>query len=129
MSTHALGPQHVIIQFPPSDSGDSTEMFENAKIIAAIPARWPLHPSYMHTFGKKKKIVQSNYKNIVLGVTENYFIVVEQPLSLSVPAIVTNKLIRNEPLAGCFRWYHEEYVKYCSTNFNCPTTTPHSRLK
>lgn len=52
-------------------------------------------------------------------MTENYYIIVEQPLSLSVPAIVSNKLIKNGPLAGCFRWYHEEKVKsfrFCSNN-------------
>lgn len=32
-------------------SGEGKTMFENVRIVAAIPARWPFHPSYMHTFG------------------------------------------------------------------------------
>lgn len=51
MSVHALGPYYNIIHFP---NGKSKEMFENAEIVASIPARWPLHPSYMHTFGEFK---------------------------------------------------------------------------
>ncbi|KAJ8949375.1 hypothetical protein NQ314_008235, partial [Rhamnusium bicolor] len=74
--------------------GEESTMFEKAKIVAAIPARWPLHPSYMHTF----------------GITENYYVIVEQPLSISVSATVTAKLT-NEPLAGCFRWYQDEYTQ------------------
>jgi hypothetical protein len=28
-------------------------MFEQARIVAKIPARWPMHPSYMHSFGTR----------------------------------------------------------------------------
>lgn len=53
MSVHALGPYYNIIHFPKSLEGKSSTMFEKAKIVASIPARWPLNPSYMHTFGNK----------------------------------------------------------------------------
>ncbi|RZC35697.1 carotenoid isomerooxygenase [Asbolus verrucosus] len=86
MTFYPSGPHHTIVKFPPK-----TNMFEEASIVAGIPARWPFHPSYMHTF----------------GVTENYFIVVEQPLSISLGGLVVVKL-RNEPLADCFRWYQDE---------------------
>lgn len=74
-------------------SNKQLSMFEQASIIGSIPARWPLHPAYMHTFGS----------------TENYFVIVEQPLSVSVPAMVQNHLL-NEPLAASFRWYQDEQV-------------------
>lgn len=64
-------PHHVIICHPPATSGETIfvlrniiifylkylyfsgkAMIENSQIVASIPARWPLHPSYMHTFGK-----------------------------------------------------------------------------
>lgn len=77
-------------------------MFEKAHIVASIPARWPLHPSYMHTF----------------GLTDHFFIIVEQPLSLSIPSIITNTL-KNEPLAGCFRWYHNEPVRLQIQSISC----------
>lgn len=34
----------------------------------------------------------------------------EQPLNVSLTSLVTNK-IKNEPLASCLRWYHDEYVR------------------
>ncbi|CAH1128203.1 unnamed protein product [Ceutorhynchus assimilis] len=89
MSLYASGPYHSIIHFPKSD-----KMFEDAKIVASIPARWPLHPSYMHTF----------------GITDNYFIIVEQPLSISIPSLVALKF-QNEPLAGAFQWYGDQYTQ------------------
>ncbi|KAJ8983383.1 hypothetical protein NQ317_010476 [Molorchus minor] len=91
MSLFATGLHHIIVCFPKMTKG--SDMFINPKIVAAIPARWPLHPSYMHTF----------------GITTNYFIIVEQPLSISVLRIAVSK-IKNEPLAGCFKWYKDEYV-------------------
>lgn len=51
MSVHALGPYYNIIHFPHNET--KSNMFENAEIVANIPARWPLHPSYMHTFGER----------------------------------------------------------------------------
>jgi carotenoid isomerooxygenase len=74
-------------------SSKRLSMFEQASIIGSIPARWPLHPAYMHTFGS----------------TENYFVIVEQPLSISVPAMVRNRLL-NEPMAASFRWYQDQQV-------------------
>jgi carotenoid isomerooxygenase len=68
-------------------------VFERAKVVGSVSARWGLHPSYMHTF----------------GVTENYFVIVEQPLSVSVPALVRNTL-QNEPMIASLRWYPEEMV-------------------
>ena len=68
-------------------------MFEQASIIGSIPARWPLHPAYMHTF----------------GITNNYFVIVEQPLSVSVPAVIRSHLM-NEPLIANFKWYPDQQV-------------------
>ncbi|CAH2002037.1 unnamed protein product [Acanthoscelides obtectus] len=91
---YATGPHHTIVEFPTNEKSDASTMFKNAKIVATIPARWPLNPSYMHTF----------------GLTDNFFIIVEQPLCVSVPGMISAKF-NNEPLAGCFRWYHEEFTQ------------------
>jgi hypothetical protein len=74
-------------------------MFEQASIIGSIPARWPLHPAYMHTF----------------GITNNYFVIVEQPLSVSVPAVVRSHLL-NEPLIANFKWYQDQQVSFRCVN-------------
>uniref|UniRef100_A0A182JI63 Uncharacterized protein n=1 Tax=Anopheles atroparvus TaxID=41427 RepID=A0A182JI63_ANOAO len=77
------GPAYTIICFPHGPG-----MFENARIVASVPARWKFHPGYMHTF----------------GITENYFVVVEQPLSVSVPTMVVSQL-RNRPMAAALKWF------------------------
>ncbi|KAK5649129.1 hypothetical protein RI129_004021 [Pyrocoelia pectoralis] len=69
-------------------------MFDQAQIVAGIPARWPLHPSYMHTF----------------GITKNYFVIVEQPLSVAVPQMLMNKFM-NKPFHGVMKWYENEQTQ------------------
>lgn len=81
------GPAYNIICFP----GGGENIFENARVVAEIPTRWKLHPSYMHTF----------------GVTENFFIIVEQPLTVSVPAVVKSQLT-NEPMISCLKWFPDK---------------------
>lgn len=77
------GPRYNIICFP-----NGKYMFDNAHIVATIPSRWKLFPSYMHTF----------------SMTENYFIIVEQPLSVSLPSVVKSNL-KNEPMCSSFKWF------------------------
>jgi carotenoid isomerooxygenase len=87
-------------------------MFEQATIVAGIPARWPLHPSYMHTFGSrisKDLHFLIDYFLFLAGMTDNYFIIVEQPLNVSIGGMVMTKL-QNDPIVGCFRWYQHENV-------------------
>uniref|UniRef100_A0A182TX11 Uncharacterized protein n=1 Tax=Anopheles melas TaxID=34690 RepID=A0A182TX11_9DIPT len=80
------GPAYTIICFPHGPG-----MFENARIVASVPARWKFHPGYMHTF----------------GITENYFVIVEQPLSVSVPTMVVSQ-IRNRPMAAALKWFESQ---------------------
>ncbi|KAJ9601451.1 hypothetical protein L9F63_000368, partial [Diploptera punctata] len=89
MSVGATGPHYTIVKFPPASQDES--MFEQASVVGSVPARWMLHPSYMHTF----------------GCTENYFIIVEQPLSVSVPAMIRSQIF-NEPMAANLKWYDEK---------------------
>ncbi|XP_075974072.1 neither inactivation nor afterpotential B [Anticarsia gemmatalis] len=79
--------QHVVAKFPFSEKGD---MFKSARIVATMKPRWQLHPSYMHTF----------------GVTENYFVIVEQPLSVSLYGLM-RMMVNNEPLANSLQWFPE----------------------
>lgn len=61
--------------------------FEESKIVAKVPCSWPWNPSYMHSF----------------GVTDNYFIVVEQPLTISVKTMLTKPFF-NVGFSDTFRW-------------------------
>ncbi|KAJ2949968.1 hypothetical protein O0L34_g11293 [Tuta absoluta] len=84
--------RHVVVKFPFAEKGD---MFERAHVVAAMTPRWTLHPAYMHTF----------------GITENYFVIVEQPLAVSLYGVVRNTLA-NQPLAKSLQWYpeHETHI-------------------
>lgn len=68
-------------------------MFDQATIIASVPSRWLLNPSYMHTF----------------GITENYFIIVEQPLSVSLTTVISCKM-KQQPMCAALKWYENENV-------------------
>lgn len=68
-------------------------MFDQAIIVASIPSRWLLNPSYMHTF----------------GITENYFIIIEQPLAVSLATVVSCKM-KQQPMRAALKWYEKENV-------------------
>ncbi|XP_013142428.1 PREDICTED: carotenoid isomerooxygenase-like [Papilio polytes] len=65
--------RHDVVKFPYTEKGD---MFERAHIIGSMKPRWTMHPAYMHTF----------------GVTENYFVIIEQPLTVSICGVLRNQL-------------------------------------
>ncbi|CAH2076129.1 unnamed protein product, partial [Iphiclides podalirius] len=81
------GIRHVIVKFPYTKNGD---MFEKACIVGSMPPRWKLHPSYMHSF----------------GVTENYFVLIEQPMAISVCEVARN-IIMNKAFASSLNWFPE----------------------
>ncbi|XP_015602601.1 carotenoid isomerooxygenase isoform X3 [Cephus cinctus] len=98
MSITTRGPAYNVVCFLPSrltidDSGEEKElsMFDQATIVATVPSRWILNPSYMHTF----------------GITENYFIIIEQPLAVALISMVACQ-IKNEPMCTCLKWHENE---------------------
>ncbi|XP_046674847.1 carotenoid isomerooxygenase-like [Homalodisca vitripennis] len=95
MSIQSSRPHYSIVRFPTQGEGQTGEksnsMFENAEIVTSIKARWPFAPSYMHSF----------------GLTENYFIIIEQPFAISFPDIVKGKL-SSQPMSACLRFFKDE---------------------
>ncbi|XP_017759905.1 PREDICTED: carotenoid isomerooxygenase isoform X1 [Eufriesea mexicana] len=98
LSVTPRGPLYNVVCFSPSrividDSGEEKElsMFDQATIVASVPSRWLLNPSYMHTF----------------GITENYFIIVEQPLAVSLTTVVSCKM-KQQPMCAALKWYENE---------------------
>jgi carotenoid isomerooxygenase len=89
LSLSNLQPVYNIICYPKGEG-----VFENAKIVAEVPVRWKFHPAYMHTF----------------GITENFFVIVEHPLSLSVKSIVKTKMTNNT-IDSCFKAFTEKTTK------------------
>uniref|UniRef100_A0A1I8QDQ2 Carotenoid isomerooxygenase n=1 Tax=Stomoxys calcitrans TaxID=35570 RepID=A0A1I8QDQ2_STOCA len=80
------GPVYQIICFPHGE-----DMFENAYVKAQIPCRWKLNPGYMHTF----------------GLTENYFVIVEQPLSVSLSEYIKTQVF-NQNMSACLKWFDDK---------------------
>lgn len=48
--------------------------------------------------------------SLFLGVTANYFVIVEQPLTVSLCALVRNQL-QDKPLASSLKWFADQEVK------------------
>ncbi|CAL8084464.1 unnamed protein product [Orchesella dallaii] len=96
-------PQYIIAEMDCTDDGSGPE-FKNdrsrhpqstilspwatAKIVATVPSRWPLSMGYIHSF----------------AVTANYFILIEQPLSIFLPDVPLN-LLRREPVASALKFH------------------------
>ncbi|XP_047119258.1 carotenoid isomerooxygenase isoform X1 [Schistocerca piceifrons] len=94
MTLTASGPHYCVMKFPPpcaTEDKKCVNSFEQATIVGTIPSRWRLHPSYMHSF----------------SVTDNYFVILEQPLSLSVPSFLKCHF-KNEAMIGALQWYPDE---------------------
>lgn len=89
--------QYNVIKFP-----HGPQMFENASIVAKIPSRWKFNPSYMHSF----------------AVTDNYFIVIEQPLSISAIRVTKVKYLKRL-WDSIFKWFENEC---CQFNVICRRT-------
>ncbi|XP_050673911.1 carotenoid isomerooxygenase-like isoform X2 [Leptidea sinapis] len=77
--------RHVLVKFPFDKEGD---MFAKAEVVGSFASRWWLHPSYMHSF----------------GITENYFVIVEQPMTISLNKMVINQLT-NQPMVSSLQWF------------------------
>ncbi|RZF31954.1 hypothetical protein LSTR_LSTR012424 [Laodelphax striatellus] len=86
------GPCFNIVKFPaPSLLANGKTPFDQAEVVGSVSARWKFNPSYMHTF----------------GITENYFIIVEQPLSISFATMISRH-VQNKPMAPCLKWKKNE---------------------
>lgn len=42
-------------------------------------------------------------------MTENYFVIVEQPLTISVPLLIKAQL-KNKPMSSSFKWFADKGV-------------------
>ncbi|XP_005093306.1 beta,beta-carotene 15,15'-dioxygenase [Aplysia californica] len=60
-----------IVKVPPAGKGEAP--FSKVEIVASIPRRWKWNIGYAHSF----------------GISENYFIHLEQPLALNMPKLMT----------------------------------------
>ncbi|XP_064118691.1 uncharacterized protein LOC135223800 [Macrobrachium nipponense] len=89
-----LGPKYHICKFPNPKAdkrGKVKSPFDQAQIVGSVGARWRLNPCYMHSF----------------SMTENYWVIIEQPLVVSVPKIL-RVVIKQDALIDALQWYEKE---------------------
>ncbi|CAG7717119.1 unnamed protein product [Allacma fusca] len=89
------GPRYVIVELdtnPREDDNPALSPWSRGKILAEIPSRWLLNLCYMHSF----------------YVTENHFIIVEQPLSIFFPQIPINLILNSNTLASALKFHPDE---------------------
>ncbi|XP_071531273.1 carotenoid-cleaving dioxygenase, mitochondrial-like [Panulirus ornatus] len=91
------GPTYNIIKFPPPKvvNGQNLSSVEQAEIIATIPCQWKMYPSYYHSF----------------GITDNYFVFVEQPFVFNLKKFLLNHYL-HRPYLGAVEWYADQKTKF-----------------
>ncbi|XP_076036875.1 beta,beta-carotene 15,15'-dioxygenase-like isoform X2 [Oratosquilla oratoria] len=96
------GPTYNIIQFPPAktdENGKRVSSMEQAKIVCSIPSTWKTCPSYYHSF----------------GITDNYFIFIEQPLVFNLTKFLVNHYV-GRPYLGAIDWYPDRKTSFRVVN-------------
>lgn len=83
------GAVYNVICFPKGEN-----IVDDAIVVAKIPARFKYHPSYMHSF----------------GITENYFVIYETPLIISIPLLMKST-ITNTTFFKCMKWLEGESTR------------------
>ncbi|XP_055953298.1 beta,beta-carotene 15,15'-dioxygenase-like [Argiope bruennichi] len=93
-STFSLYSSYSILKFPPkADKSDNP--FKNGSVVCKIPSSKTFGLSYHHSF----------------GMTENYFVFVEQPLYLSVPRMVWAQFISGT-FADALYWDQDSPTRF-----------------
>ncbi|XP_070842601.1 beta,beta-carotene 15,15'-dioxygenase [Chaetodon trifascialis] len=86
--------KYVLFKVPAvskKDKGKDVPALKNVEVICTVPCRTLLTPSYYHSF----------------GMTENYFVFIEQPLKLDILRMAT-AYMRGVNWASCMKFCSEE---------------------
>ena len=67
----------------------STERFRRNTEVGRVATRWRLNPGYMHSF----------------AVTDNYYVLIEQPLCINVPKMAKSLLSTDKAVIDGMVWY------------------------
>ncbi|KAK7074836.1 Beta,beta-carotene 15,15'-monooxygenase [Halocaridina rubra] len=83
-SVGVTGPKYSILRYPLDGN------LKQGKIVVSFPARWRLSPAYMHS----------------MTMTENYAILIEQPLAVSLSELLSD-IVNNAPFIDGLKWHNE----------------------
>lgn len=90
----ATGPKYDIVKIPPKPLDGKSHVFAKPEKVASVDARWKMNPCHMHSF----------------GVTEKHIVILEQPLTIDVMAMVANTM-KEKPFIGGMEWKTDKLVK------------------
>ena len=74
--------------------GEEEDPFKKASLVTTVPSRFNVHISYNHSF----------------GMSEEHFVILEQPITINVLKVATNNW-RREGFASNFVQFPEENVR------------------
>ncbi|KAK7493748.1 hypothetical protein BaRGS_00015077 [Batillaria attramentaria] len=88
---------YSIVAIPPRDPNAESEQhtFDKAQLMTTLRSRWNMHISYNHSF----------------GMAENYFVILDQPITLNVLKVVTTSW-RRQGFASNFAKFPEEKLVF-----------------
>ncbi|XP_074645275.1 beta,beta-carotene 15,15'-dioxygenase-like [Tubulanus polymorphus] len=89
---------YALFKIPPSEkvnNGESPAPLSKASVTARIPIAKNTYPKYMHSF----------------GMSENYYLVTEQPLTINILKIATQKFF-NWDFSSFLNWNKEDYTRF-----------------
>ncbi|MED6261038.1 Retinal Mueller cells isomerohydrolase [Ataeniobius toweri] len=85
-----------VIKIPPAQK-DKSDPIEKSQVVVQLPSSERLKPSYIHSF----------------GITENYFVFVEQPVKINLLKFLSAWSVRGATYMDCFEsnesmgtWFH-----------------------
>ena len=84
------GPHYAVVHYPLTDGSehpDSIPASVSGTVVARAPCRSLKEPSYMHSF----------------CITENYYVLVEQPLCVRLQTVVWS-LLTGKPIVHALKW-------------------------
>ncbi|KAB0803588.1 hypothetical protein PPYR_00568 [Photinus pyralis] len=96
LSFSRKGATYHIVCFPNDKNNDQDAMFEKAQVVSTVPSKWRLLPSYMHSF----------------GLTEHYFIIIEQPFTINIPKKVLSSIFSKTPVHDVCKWHKEAETQF-----------------
>lgn len=72
---------------------DGKDVYDKAEVVGSVPFRWSKNPTYLHSF----------------GLSENYYVLVEQALAVSVLGLMASRVTR-KTYSECLKWHASEKV-------------------
>ncbi|XP_067670849.1 carotenoid-cleaving dioxygenase, mitochondrial-like [Haliotis asinina] len=81
-------PKYCIIRTPTVNNGQGG--YSQSKLVASVTAEHSMHPSYFHSF----------------GMTDNYYVFVEQPMLINVWKILA-AMVKKHHMLQCIQWNPE----------------------